>query len=229
MPSSKPDSGNDDFELQPVSQSLPEQQVDVDETISSDEFYPTGLRFVLLTVGLILTIFLSALDSSIISTAIPKITDDFGTVKDIGWYGAAYTITNASFQSTWGKAVGKASVTRRTWLTDCCAQYRYFSLKKTFLLTIVIFETGNTICATASTSSALIWGRVIAGAGGGGAMTGAFITIALSVKPKWRAAYFGVVGVTFGVASVVGPILGGILTDQLTWEWCFWYETCRAD
>jgi MFS transporter, DHA2 family, glioxin efflux transporter len=67
--------------------------------------YPSGIRFVLLTLGLIFTVFLSALDSSILSTAIPAITDEFGTVKDVGWYGAAYTITNAAFISTWGKAV----------------------------------------------------------------------------------------------------------------------------
>ena len=67
--------------------------------------YPSGLRFVLLTVGLILSIFLSALDQSIIATAIPRITDQFGTVKDVGWYGSGYAITNAAFQSTWGKAV----------------------------------------------------------------------------------------------------------------------------
>lgn len=70
-----------------------------------EQYYPTGLRFILLTIGLIFTIFLSALDQSIISTAIPRITDQFGTVKDVGWYGSAYTITNAAFQSTWGKAV----------------------------------------------------------------------------------------------------------------------------
>lgn len=101
-------------------------------------------------------------------------------------------------------------------------KYKYFSLKKVFLLTILIFELGNMICAVASSSSVLILGRIVAGAGGGGAMTGAFITIALSVRPKWRAAYFGVVGVTFGTASVIGPILGGVLTDQLNWTWCFW-------
>lgn len=67
--------------------------------------YPTGFHFILLTIGLILSIFLAALDQSIISTAIPRITDHFGTVKDVGWYGSAYSITNAAFQSTWGKAV----------------------------------------------------------------------------------------------------------------------------
>lgn len=72
---------------------------------SAEEDYPNGLRFVSITVALILSIFLSALDTTIISTAIPKITDQFGAVQDVGWYGSAYAITNASFQSCWGKAV----------------------------------------------------------------------------------------------------------------------------
>jgi hypothetical protein len=115
-----------------------------------DQTYPTGARFMLLTLGIVFTIFLSALDTSIISTAIPKITDEFGTVKDVAWYGSAYTITNAAFQSTWGKA------------------YKYFPLKRVFLLTVFIFELGNTICAAAPNSSVLILGRIIAGMGGGG-------------------------------------------------------------
>jgi hypothetical protein len=83
--------------------------------------YPTGLRFVLLTLGLILSIFLAALDSSIISTAIPRITDQFGTVKDVGWYGSAYSITNAAFQSTWGKAVADPFLKEGNYFTDACS------------------------------------------------------------------------------------------------------------
>ena len=71
----------------------------------STESNVRGLRFTLLTIGLVLSIFLAALDSSILSTAIPKITDHFGTVRDVGWYSTAYFITNAAFQTTWGRAV----------------------------------------------------------------------------------------------------------------------------
>jgi hypothetical protein len=81
------------------------EEVEVSAEPIPKEEYPTGLRFVLITVGLVLSIFLAALDSSIISTAIPKITDHFGAVQDVGWYGSAYAITNAAFQSCWGKAV----------------------------------------------------------------------------------------------------------------------------
>ena len=113
MARQKATTNNDGLELQLRSR-LDVDRVDEDAPSEQPEqYYPTGLRFFLLTVGLIFTIFLSALDTSIISTAIPRITDQFGTVKDIGWYGSAYTITNASFQSTWGKAVSKTALSPR--------------------------------------------------------------------------------------------------------------------
>lgn len=166
--------------------------------------YPSGAKLALLTVGLVLSIFLAALDSQIISTAIPSITDQFGSIANIAWYGTAYAITNTSFQSAWGKA------------------YQLFPLKPTLFSAIGVFEAGNILCATAQSSPMLIFGRVVAGLGGGGIMTGSFIIIALTSPPRFRAAYMGVLGVTFGVASVVGPLMGGALTDGLGWRWCFW-------
>lgn len=168
--------------------------------------HPRGVRLILITAGLMLSIFLAALDSTIISTAIPSITSDFGSIANIAWYSSAYIVTNAAWQPAWGKA------------------YHYFPLKATFLASILVFEVGNVICAVAPSSEILILGRIVAGMGGGGVMTGAFISIALTAGPDLRAAYMGLVGVTFGTASVVGPLLGGALTDGPGWRWCFWYN-----
>jgi MFS family permease len=169
--------------------------------------YPRGIRLVLITVGLVLSIFLAALDSTIIATAIPSITTQFGSISNIAWYGSSYSITNTAIQSAWGKA------------------YQFFDLKAVFLCAIAVFEVGNVICATAPSSEVLILGRIVAGIGGGGVMTGAFIIIAMTAGPDHRATYMGVLGVTFGCASVVGPLMGGALTDGPGWRWCFWYAT----
>ncbi|KAH8662629.1 MFS gliotoxin efflux transporter glia [Xylariales sp. PMI_506] len=186
-----------------MSQPIPAQP-DVPRTSIAPNEYPTGFRLAIITIGLVLSIFLTALDSTIIATAIPSITNEFGSIRNIAWYGSAYQVTNTAFQSMWGKA------------------YTHFSLKHVFLWTIFIFELGNIICAAAQNSSVVILGRVIAGVGGGGVMTGAFIIIAKTVRPRYRPAYMGVLGVTFGCASVVGPIMGGALTDGPGWRWCFW-------
>ena len=166
--------------------------------------YPQGTRLVIITVGLILSLFVAALDSTIISTAIPSITTEFGSISNIAWYGSAYNITTTAFRSTWGKA------------------FKYYPLKPTFLLSIAIFELGNVICAVATSSDVLIFGRVVAGIGGGGVMTGAFIVIALVVKTEHRALYMSIVGLTFAISSVAGPLVGGGLADTLGWRWCFW-------
>jgi MFS family permease len=144
------------------------------------------------------------LSQTIVATAIPKITDEFGGLADVSWYGSAFFLTNGGFISAFGKS------------------YKYFPLKSTFLFALFVFEVGSLICAVAPNSVTLIVGRAICGIGAAGLGTGAYTIIGFVAPPDKRAAYTGTVGMAYGIASVVGPLLGGVFADQVSWRWCFY-------
>ncbi|KAL8856751.1 MAG: hypothetical protein Q9178_006709 [Gyalolechia marmorata] len=168
------------------------------------EEYPSGTRLVSIVIALALCVFLVSLDLTIVATAIPKITDEFGGLEDVSWYSAAFFMTIGGFQSAWGKV------------------YKYFPLKISFLISIFIFELGSLICGVAPNSTTLIVGRAIAGLGAAGIGSGSYTIIAFSASPKKRPLFTGIIGTSYGVAAVVGPLIGGAFADKVTWRWCFY-------
>lgn len=125
-------------------------------------------------------------------------------MADVGWYGSAFFLTLAAFQSFWGKA------------------YKYYSLRLVFIAAIGVFEIGSLVAALAPSSNALIVGRAIQGAGGSGLTSGCYTIAAFLVPPQRVNIMIGLFGSTFSLSSVVGPLLGGAFTQSLTWRWCFW-------
>ena len=133
----------------------------------------------------------------------PKISDEFRALDDVGWYTAGYLLTASTFQLAYGKL------------------YSVFSVKIVFLAAIALFEVGSIICSAAPNSSALIVGRAVAGVGAAGIFPGSTLVLVHSAPLEKRPALLGLMTGTFGIASLVGPFLGGVFADGPTWRWCF--------
>ncbi|TGO46484.1 hypothetical protein BCON_0322g00130 [Botryotinia convoluta] len=168
--------------------------------------YPGTLALTILTIGLCLSVLLISLDRTIITTAIPYISGEFRSYADVGWYGSAYLLTACAFQPMYGRI------------------FTIFSIKWSYLGANALFEIGSLICGVAPNSLTLIIGRAIAGVGSAGILTGSFVVVAHSVPIQRRPVFTAAVGLMFGLGATVGPLMGGVFTDKVSWRWCFYFN-----
>lgn len=153
--------------------------------------------------ALMLVMLLAALDQTIVSTALPRIAEDLHGLNKISWVATAYLLTSAITTPLYGK------------ISDL------FGRKKIFQTAIVIFLVGSVLCGISQTMNQLVIARALQGIGAGGLMSLVMAIVGDIIPPRERGKYMGYFGAVFGVSSVAGPLLGGFLTESLSWRWVF--------
>jgi len=154
--------------------------------------------------ALMMAMLLAALDQTIVSTALPTIANDLKGLSKLSWVATAYLLTSAVVTPLYGK------------ISDL------FGRKKIFMIAIVIFLVGSALCGLSRTMNELIFFRGLQGLGGGGLMALALAIVGDIIPPRQRGRYQGYFGAVFALSSVAGPLLGGLFTDHLSWNWIFY-------
>ena len=172
---------------------------------TSTERHPApnpALRIVL--PGLMMALVLASLDQNIVSPALPRIVGDLGGLSLLSWVVTAFMVASTAVAPLYGK------------LSDM------YGRKPAFFTSITIFLIGSALCGQAHTIATLIGFRALQGLGAGGLITLAQTTIADLVSPRERGRYQGLFAGVFAFCSVAGPLLGGLITQALSWRWIFY-------
>ena len=167
---------------------------------------PSGPRREVLIVlpGLLLAIMLAMLDQLVVSTALPRIVGDLGGVTHLSWVVTAYVLASTVTTPLYGK------------LGD------QYGRKRLLMAAIVIFLIGSALSGLAQSMDQLIVFRALQGLGAGGLLVGAIATIGDLVSPRERGQYMGYMMAAMSLAMIAGPLVGGYITDSLSWRWIFY-------
>jgi len=155
-------------------------------------------------VAIVLAMLPAVLDQTILATALPTIASDLGTLADVSWVVSAYVVASAATIPVWGK------------LGDRLGR------KRVLEVSLALFLAASAICGLAGSLTMLVAARAVQGAAAGGLMTLAMAAVGDLVSPRERARYQGYIAAVFALATVAGPLAGGLLTEQVSWRWVFY-------
>ncbi|MDR3514702.1 MAG: MDR family MFS transporter [Azospirillaceae bacterium] len=154
--------------------------------------------------GLMMTLMLAALDQNIVATALPRIVGDLGGLSHLSWVVTAFLVTSTTTTPLYGK------------LSDI------YGRRPAFVVSILVFLVGSALCGQAQSMVELILFRAVQGIGAGGLFTLTQTAVGDLVEPRQRGRYQGMFVAIFAVCSIAGPLLGGLITDALSWRWIFY-------
>lgn len=174
-----------------------------DDSVAQDFVQLPKRQIVLTMIGVLLAMFLASLDQTIVATAMPRIIADLGGFDRFTWVTTAYLVASTTAVPIVGR------------LTDIHGR------KIFYVAGIIVFLVGSVLAGLSQSMNQLIAFRAIQGLGGGIIMVNSFTAIADLFPPETRGKYQGFIGVVFGLSSVIGPTLGGFITDNISWNWVF--------